>query len=196
MHTLDIFFCITTLFFVVVGVRRGLIGEIFRLVALVAGCIVAFLYYPDCARYIKLPSPYLSEALSFTLIYLATALVILGAGVLFRKAVHLLPLGWFDYVFGGAIGFVKVLIIFWVACLSFSTFPLAVNRMHLTRSTVYTTYSRLPAGLKADKIVKARTSFKKNVDKEVPRSLKDVRQNIDTFKNKVDSAKKATSRRR
>jgi uncharacterized membrane protein required for colicin V production len=164
-------------------------------VALVAGCIVAFIYYPDCARIIKLPTPYLSDGLSFTLIYLATALVILGAGALFRKAVHLTALGWFDYVFGGAIGCIKVLIIFWVVCLSFSTFPLAVKRMHLARSTLYATYSRLPAGLKADAIVKVRNSLKKHVDKEVPRSLKNVQQNIDTFKNKVDSAKKATSKR-
>jgi uncharacterized membrane protein required for colicin V production len=196
MHTLDIFFGIASIFFVVVGVRRGLIGEIFRLVALVAGCIVAFLFYPDCARIIKLPSPYLSEGLSFVIIYLATALAILGAGVLFRKAIHLTPLGWFDYVFGGAIGLLKVLIIFWVVCLSFSTFPLTIKRMHLTRSTVYTTYTKLPGTLKAGEILRVRNSFKKNVDKEVPRSLKNAQQNIDTFKNKVDSAKKATSKRR
>jgi len=196
MHTLDIFFCIAAVFFVVVGVRRGLIGEIVRLIALVMGCIVAFLFYPDCVRIIKLPWPYLSEGLSFVLIYLATALAILGAGALIRKVIHLTPLGWFDYIFGGAIGFAKVIIIFWVICLSFSTFPLTVKRMHLGRSTVYATYAHLPAALKADEIVKVRNVFKKNVDKEAPRSLKNVQQNIDAFKNKVDSAKQATLKRR
>ena len=196
MHTLDIFFGIAAIFFVAVGVRRGLIGEVVRLVALVAGCIVAFLYYPDCARFIKLSSPYLSNGLSFTLIYLATALAILGGGALLRKVIRLTPLGWIDYAFGGAIGLVKVLVIFWVVCLSFSTFPLAIKRMHLNRSIVYTAYTKLPAVMKASEIIKIRNSFKKNVDKDIPRSLKNAQQTIDTFKNKVDSAKKITQRKR
>jgi membrane protein required for colicin V production len=196
MHTLDIFFGIAAAFFVFVGVRRGLIGEIVRLVALVAGCVVAFLYHPELARIIKLSSPYLSNGLSFILIYLATALAILGGGALLRKVVRLTPLGWIDYAFGGLIGLVKVLIIFWAVCLSFSTFPLAVKRMNLNRSIVYAAYTKLPALMKANEIIKIRESLKKNVDKEVPKSLKNAQQNIDTFRNKVDSAKKAASRKR
>jgi uncharacterized membrane protein required for colicin V production len=65
MHTLDIFFCIAAVFFIVVGVRRGLIGELFRLLALVFGFIVAFLYYPDLARLFRISSSPLSTPVCF-----------------------------------------------------------------------------------------------------------------------------------
>lgn len=196
MHTLDIFFCIAAVFFVVIGIRRGLIGELFRLLALILGFIVAFLYYPDLARLLKISSPAVATPLCFTLIYLATALTVIGIGWLLRKVVHLTPLGWLDYIFGGAIGFSKVVIIFWVVCLSFSTFPLTIKRMHLKKSVVYATYTRLPEHLKFDGMVKIRDSFRKNVDKDVPRSLQSTRQNVEKLKAKVDSAKMAETRKR
>ena len=105
MHTLDIFFCIAAVFFIVIGIRRGLIGELFRLFALIAGFIVAFLYYPDLSRLLNIKNPTIATPLCFSILYLITALSVIGAGWLIRKVVHLTPLGWFDYLFGGAIGF-------------------------------------------------------------------------------------------
>jgi uncharacterized membrane protein required for colicin V production len=196
MHTLDIFFCIATLFFVVIGIRRGLIGELFRLFALIAGFIVAFFYYPDLSRILNIKNTTIATPLCFSMLYLATALAVIGAGWLIRKVVHLTPLGWFDYLFGGAIGFAKVAIIFWVVCLSCSTFPLAIKRMHLDRSFVFTAYTKLPKSLKFDGIAKFRDSLKKNGNAEIPRSLQNAQQNIERLKSKVDSAKKVDTRKR
>jgi membrane protein required for colicin V production len=196
MHTIDIFFCIGAIFFIVVGVRRGLIGELFRLLALVAGFFAAFLYYPDLARIFKIASPHVSTALSFAVIYAAVFLAVIGAGWLLRKLVHLTPLGWFDYLFGGLIGLAKTIIIFWVVCLSFSTFPAAVKRMHLNRSLVYKTYTGLPNPLKMDHLIKTRNAIRKNADIGVQQTVKDTRKNIGQLKRQVDSAKKAETGKR
>jgi uncharacterized membrane protein required for colicin V production len=196
MHTLDIFFCIGAVFFIVVGVRRGLIGELFRLVALVVGFFAAFLYYQDLAHLLNISSLHLSTAVSFSIIYISIFLLVIGAGWVLRKIVHLTPLGWFDYIFGGAIGLAKVMIIFWVVCLSFSTFPATAKRIHLDRSAVYKTFRSLPAGLKIDGMIKVRNSLKKNIEHETPQTIQNTRKNIERFKDKVDSAKKIDPKKR
>ncbi|MBN1130840.1 MAG: CvpA family protein [Chitinispirillaceae bacterium] len=196
MHTLDILFCISAVFFIVVGIRRGLIGELFRLMAIIAGFLAAFLYYPDLAGILKISSPHVSTALSFSIIYALVFLLVIGAGWLLRRAVHLTPLGWFDYVFGGFIGLVKTAIIFWIVCLSFSTFPVTVKRMHLHRSAVYKTYNVLPAALTMDLMLKKRDEIRKIPAATVQNKLGDTRKNIEQIKYKVDSAKKAETKKR
>jgi membrane protein required for colicin V production len=189
MHTLDILFIVAAAFFIYTGVRRGLIGELFRLVALAAGFCVAFMFYPDLADKIHFNPRYLSGAVAFLLLYLAAALSILGLGWLLKKAVHLTPLGWADYLFGGTIGLLKAAIIFWVVCLSLSSFPASASRLHANRSLVYKTYKQLPGTMKLADMMKLRNSLKKEVDHDVPRKVKQTKQAIEQLKDKVDSVK-------
>src|SRR5664279_672487 len=114
MHTIDILFFIACLFFIITGIRRGLIGEIFRLLALVAGFCAAFLFYAEIARYISFGKPYFPNALAFIVIFLIAALSIIGIGWIIKKIIHLTPLGWADYLFGGILGLAKATFIFWV----------------------------------------------------------------------------------
>ncbi|MBN2038282.1 MAG: CvpA family protein [Chitinispirillaceae bacterium] len=196
MHTLDIFFLIGAAFFVFVGIRRGLVGEVFRLAAIIAGFLAAFLYYPDLAAVLTISSPYLSTAVSFSIIYAAVFMLVLGAGWIVRKIVHLTPLGWIDYLSGGIIGFMKTAIIFWIVCLSFATFPVTVKKYHLKRSLVYKAYTTLPATVKIDRMVAMRNSLRKTSDHTIPKTIMNSRKNIEQLKHKVDSAKKAEDKRR
>ncbi|MCU0608623.1 MAG: CvpA family protein, partial [Chitinispirillaceae bacterium] len=139
MHTFDILFIIGSMFFIIVGVRRGLIGEVFRIIALVAGFLVAFLYFSDLSPYLRFASPSIANPVAFSLIYLATAILILLTGWMLKKIIRLTPLGWVDYSFGGAIGLCKAVILFWIVCLSLSAFPASRAKLNMNRSTVYLT---------------------------------------------------------
>jgi uncharacterized membrane protein required for colicin V production len=187
MHTIDIVFIAAAAFFIFIGVRRGLVGEAFRLAALIAGFCFAFLYYPDLASRIPFSPRYLAGSVAFLLLYLVAALCILGIGWLVKKAVHLTPLGWADYLFGGAIGFLKVAIIFWVVCLSIASLPASAARLQANRSLVYKTYKQLPNPLKIDHLLKMRKSLKKTVDRDVPKKVIQTKQAIEQLKDKVDS---------
>jgi len=189
MHTIDILFIIAAGFFIFTGVRRGLIGEVFRLAALAVGFCCAFMYYPDIMNKIHFKAQYLAGGIAFLALYLAAALCILGVGWVVKKAVHLTPLGWADHVFGGAIGLLKAAIIFWVICLSISSFPASAARLHANRSIVYKTYKTLPNALKLEDLLRLRNSLKKSVDKNVPRTLLQTKQAIEQLKDKVDSVK-------
>jgi uncharacterized membrane protein required for colicin V production len=196
MHTLDIFFLIGAAFFVFVGIRRGLVGEIFRLAAIIAGFFAGFLYYPDLAAVLNIASPYLSTAVSFSIIYIAVFMLVLGAGWIVRKIVHLTPLGWFDYLFGGIIGLAKTAIIFWIICLSFATFPASMKKFHFKHSLVYKAYTALPAMMKIDRMIEVRNSLRKTSDRSVPKTITNTRKGIEQLKHKVDSAKKVERRKR
>jgi len=167
MHLLDILFIIATAFFVFVGIRRGLIGEIFRLLALVVGFFVAFLYYQEMAKPWSIHPAYLKNAMAFTLIFLIVVCAVIGTGWLLKKIIHLTPLGWADSFFGGAIGGAKAVLIFWVICLSCASFPPTKFVLNLHRSLVFKTYKKLPPGMKLAGITKMRTLFKKSVDKDI-----------------------------
>jgi uncharacterized membrane protein required for colicin V production len=188
MHTLDIFFIIASVFFIVVGIRRGLIGELFRLIALIAAFFVAFLYYPELAKLCRFNPPYLAGSLSFTIIFILTALAIIGIGWLLKKIVHLTPLGWADYFFGGAIGLAKAVLIFWVICLSLASFPPSKFILGLHRSFVFQTYKKLPPAIKLAGVTKIRALFKKNIDHDVPQKLKETKRQMEQLNRKFDSA--------
>lgn len=196
MHTLDILFIITAVFFVIVGVRRGLIGEIFRLVGLVAGFFIAFLRYTDAGHLIKGVPTAAANAIGFTAIFLAVMLAVIGLGWLLKKAVHLTPLGWIDYLCGGTIGFSKVVIIFWVICLSLASLPSLEARVHAGRSMVFRTYRTLPQGLKLVGMERIRTIFKKSVDSDLPKKLKQTQQSAERLKEQVDSLQRLPFRYR
>jgi len=164
MHLLDFLFIIATAFFVFVGIRRGLIGELFRLLALVAGFFVAFLYYQEMAKLFSIRPAYVKNAMSFTLIFLIVVCAVIGTGWLLKKIIHLTPLGWADSFFGGAIGGAKAVLVFWVICLSCASFPPTKYVLNLQRSIVFKTYKKLPPGMKLAGITKMRTLFKKKND--------------------------------
>lgn len=173
MQILDILFIIASVFFVFVGIRRGLIGELFRLAALVTGFFIAFLYYQNIAGivgFFKVHPAYLRNAIAFTLIFLIVVLAVIGIGWLLKKIIHLTPLGWADSVVGGVLGLAKAVLIVWVICLSVSTFPQNRFVLNQRRSLVFETYNKLPPGMKLSGITGARTLFKKNTDKDISRN--------------------------
>jgi len=182
MHTLDIIFLIISSIFIIIGIKRGLIGEVIRLSAMIFCFIVAFLYYPDLAARLSLAKIPLSikNGISFLIIYIVTALVIIASGWGFKKIIHLTVLGWIDRVFGAAIGFLKAVLIAWAFCLSVSSFPLKRIENDFGKSLVYRLYKNLPHPVKLNGIIKYRSALKKLKEKEKPEF-------IDMIKNRSNA---------
>jgi uncharacterized membrane protein required for colicin V production len=196
MHTIDIIFILACVFFLIIGIRRGLVGEVFRLLALIAGFCAAFLLYSDVTAFFHFSNRYFSNALAFILVFLIAAVVIIGIGWVVKKIIHLTPLGWVDYFFGGAIGLFKAVFIFWVICLSFASFPATMKKMNVNRSHVFTMYKKLPCALKLDAMLRIRDSMKKGVGLDIPAQLQKTEKRLEKLKTEVDSAKQTEHRKR
>ena len=194
MHTIDVVFFIACVFFIIIGIRRGLVGEVFRLLALSAGFCAAFLFYKEAAVWFHFSNGYLSNALAFIVIFLIAAIIVVGIGWIIKKIIHLTPLGWVDRFFGGTIGFVKTVFIFWVICLSFASFPATLKKMKVNRSIVFTTYKKLPSTLKLDAMLEIRDSLKRTVDRKIPEQFRKSQERLEKLKNQVDSVRQTDRR--
>jgi uncharacterized membrane protein required for colicin V production len=149
MHTIDIIFAVIGVIFIIIGIKRGLTGEIFRVVAMVLGFIIALLYFNEITPYLsvlKVPQQVIN-GLAFFLLYLITALLILLIGWIIKKAINLTIFGWIDRILGGCIGVFKTVLIAWVVCLSISSFQVKRLQADLSHSIVYSSYQHLPSNL-------------------------------------------------
>jgi uncharacterized membrane protein required for colicin V production len=193
MHVLDIILAVITAFLVFTGLRRGLIGEVIRLSAMVVGFFVAFLYYQDLGArppfsIVPVQTP-IRFALAFLVIYCLCAVVILAAGWLIKKIVHLTPLGWIDRLAGALIGFLKALLIAWVICLSISSLPVRRIKSDFNNSLVYRAFSALPKGLTLKSLLSNRARFRTMFTKKRPREIEKLQGQIDRVKEVFDPAK-------
>lgn len=164
MHTLDVVFSIFALIFVTIGIKRGFIGEIIRLTAMIGGFLGAFWYYNDFSvliHFFKLPS-YIRNALSFTILYIAIVLSFLALGWMIKKVVHLTLLGWLDRLLGAILGFLKTVLLAWIVCLSISTFNRTESNFN--KSIVYRNFKRLPAAMRLTELTRTRNHLRKLID--------------------------------
>ncbi len=160
MHILDILFAVIGIISIIIGFRRGLVSELFRLLALLAGFLAAYLFYRRGSEYLTFVPRQLSSTLSFIVLFIVAALVVLGIGWLIRKMIHLTPLGWIDSLLGGVIGLLKTFTLFWMLCLGFTLFPFAISKLTLHHSLVYQTYRKLPGCLKMSGLTQLREMLK------------------------------------
>jgi uncharacterized membrane protein required for colicin V production len=199
MHALDLLLAIIAVVLIFTGIKRGLIGEIIRLAAMITGCFVAFLYYHQLAgnapiRHLPVQLP-IKNGIAFILIYAACVLAIIAIGWVIKKAVHLTPLGLIDRLAGGAIGFLKALLISYVVCLAISSLPIKRIRSDFKNSVVFSVYRSLPETLSLKSLLKKKEKISTIITKKPspPKEIKEINRKFDTFKAVVDSAKKAQS---
>jgi membrane protein required for colicin V production len=188
MHAIDIVFLVVAAILVAVGVKRGFIGEIFRLLAMVVGFVVAALFYRQVSTQLPFSiSVNMKIALAFARLYIVTALVLLVVGWFVRKVVHLTMLGWVDRLCGGGIGFLKALLLAWLVALIVSVLPFERLRTSVESALVYRVFAKLPPKLYAAALEDAQKTIKKAIASETI-------EKIETFRDKVDSAYTETKR--
>ncbi|MBD3344260.1 MAG: hypothetical protein GF401_04270 [Chitinivibrionales bacterium] len=190
MHVFDIIISIIAALFIIVGIKRGLIGEAFRLIALIAGFAVAVTGYRTLFPHLTfIPlSDSTKLVISFLLLFFATVILVLGTGWLIRKIVRLTVLGWVDRLCGGCIGLIKAFIIAWIFVLSAVSSPFPWVEDKLGDSIVFSYLSKFPPHLSVPYMESTKKSFEKIIGSQPLQTIKDVHHKVDSFKTKVDSA--------
>ncbi len=120
MNILDILLIIIVVFCVIRSWSKGFIREIFSILGIIVGVLVASRYYqllfPYVGRYIS-DDAFIS-LLSFTLVFLGTFTIVAVLGMLVKALVRIMFVGWVDHTMGGIFGFVKgllfVSLIIWI----------------------------------------------------------------------------------
>lgn len=184
MSILDILFTAVVAAFALVGVKRGFVAEVFRLIALLGGFVAAYLGHGIAYRRLPLSGipAEAGTAVAFVAVFLGVAAALLLVGWLVKKIVHLVMLGWLDRLLGGCVGAAKSLVLVWAAVLVLSVFPGSGTARFRSDSRVYRMLTRVPlslalpprAGLRryeeligapTDKLQKARRRFEEFRDR-------------------------------
>ncbi|MEE8346837.1 MAG: CvpA family protein [Dehalococcoidia bacterium] len=125
MNWIDIAIVIIIAFFVISAYSAGLIRELVTLVSVVAGVIVAGLFYDDMARdvLVFIDDEKTARTIGFLIllgaVYLAGQLV----AVMLKQVAAVLLLGWADHMGGALFGILKGLIVVEVILILLVTFP-------------------------------------------------------------------------
>jgi membrane protein required for colicin V production len=143
VHPFDIIAAGFCLLFIILGLFRGFVEEVLRLVAVVVAFLAGLAYYkPLAARalFLHLPGS-VTSVLSFFALFLACLVVLLLAGKLIKKVVHLTMLGPVDSICGGVLGFVKAFFLVWIAVICVSSLPFAGPKRWIAPSRTFVFFS-------------------------------------------------------
>lgn len=125
MHSFDALFGLITLVLVVLGLYRGFIDEVMRLVAVVAGFICGIFFYRHLASRLSFLSlsPRVACIVSFLVIFIACIVAIVLFGKILKKIINITMLGWLDRLCGACVGAIKAFFFGWVFVIAVSALP-------------------------------------------------------------------------
>ncbi|KAA0258085.1 CvpA family protein [Deferribacter autotrophicus] len=113
MGVIDIVLLIVIGVFGIKGLFRGLISEVFGILGLILGYVLAYQYYGIFAKIISGfgIKRSVADALGFVITFLLIYIVIFLIGTLLRKFFKTIKLGWMDKTGGFAFGVIKASVI-------------------------------------------------------------------------------------
>ncbi|MGE4192170.1 MAG: CvpA family protein [Pseudodesulfovibrio sp.] len=124
MNFLDIILICIILLFLIRGFFRGLVQEVLSLIAILLAFFLASRFDDVLAPYLKayIESDVTVGALSYTLIFVATLIVVWLLTKLLKSVLELSLLGWIDRTAGGVFGLLEGVLICMVGLLFLQTF--------------------------------------------------------------------------
>jgi membrane protein required for colicin V production len=180
MHVFDIICAGLAFVFILMGIYRGFVEEVIRLVAVVAAFFAGISLYRTVAGYIKFLhlSGSLLSVIAFLAIFLASVLAIVVLGMLIKKVVHLTVLGWMDRLCGGVLGFVKIFFLTWIIVMTISSLPFDGIKKWFKPSKSYSFFNEISPRLRAEGLIPS-TGPVQNILKANPLpAIKDALQNV------------------
>jgi membrane protein required for colicin V production len=165
MTTLDIIIIVVVGASSILSAVKGFIRDIFSVIALITGIILAFLFYVDGAPYVGavISEPTICRIISFAVIFIVVSAVISIIGHFLSRAITGSELSPYDRAAGACFGFLKGLVLAAVILFFVSIFiPDAVTKSRLSGPILRGTDSAvklLPQGVKK-KIDKAGKSLR------------------------------------
>jgi membrane protein required for colicin V production len=170
IQVFDIIFAIVAVIFIVAGVRRGLIGELFRFASLILGFVAALLYHKPASRllsFLAVPVP-TKGAIAFILVFIVSVLIILLAGWLLQKVIRLTPMGIIDHISGAVIGLAKAALVAWIFVLSSESSPFTQTKKAFRKSPTYSLLASIPFKYKVPYIELGPRTVVRNAPASVP----------------------------
>jgi len=123
MNWIDIAAIILLIISAIVGLKRGLVGELFGLLGMVIGLVLARRYCNDIYFINSLfKNSVLSTWVSFTLIFVGVILVASLIGILIHKVLKLAAMGMLDHIGGFIFGLLKGILIIGILLFLLSKF--------------------------------------------------------------------------
>jgi len=188
MHAFDIIAAGVAIIFVVIGMYKGFIEEVFHLAAMILGFIGAYLSYPYV--YDKIDpfhkSSNIKTIVAFIIAYIVIAFAFIIVGWLLKKIVHLTLLGWIDRLLGGAAGFCKALVVILIFVLSVTLLPRSPLKTSFTSSKTYTFITKLPIKLKIPRSKKIKKYISNLKTKRPPNAVQETQKKFNEMKKKFD----------
>ncbi len=183
----------------VFSVIRGMVREIFSLLAYVGGYFLAMNYRADLSHTLKqyISNTTASEIISFGLIFIAGVVSISLVGKLIKKLIHSAPgLSALDRVFGGALGIVKGVVILIILMFPLRFFP-ELNA-DITRGSHFAPHlhnlsKQVARGVETEGLMESLPKIDLSGIKEKFGNLKDIDKLAQDLKNKTVSKIKTES---
>jgi len=188
MHIVDIAVLCLAAVFTGLGIKRGLILEAFRLLAVVGGFAAAMVFYRPAAAFVEfvdVPEG-VRVGLGFIVVFAVVAAGLLAAGWAIKRIVHLTVLGWVDRLGGGCVGLAKCAIAVWALLLTLGAFPLPAMQSWLGRSAAYGLCRKAPLKLFLPErrgVAEALERLGDSVPGTVPAKLREFRARVDSVKS-------------
>lgn len=126
MNSLDVIIIAIILISIFIGLLRGITREIFSLLSIFCGIIVASRYYQKLSLFFisKINNEILANAISFIVIFLVVAIFISLIGIILCKIWRILHLSLFDRVLGAFFGLIRGIILVALLAILIEKFPI------------------------------------------------------------------------
>lgn len=143
MNVLDIIMVLILILCVIRSLSRGFIKEIFSILGVIIGVLIASRYYyllsPCFGRYIS--SQEYIDLFSFTLVFLSVFLTMMLLGILLKALLKVMFIGWVDHTLGGIFGLLRGMIYVALLVWVLTTFlPKGSDLMEKSRLSPYITH--------------------------------------------------------
>ncbi|MBA4419013.1 MAG: hypothetical protein C0392_14080 [Syntrophus sp. (in: bacteria)] len=136
MSTFDIIVLAVIGILTIIGLWKGMVRQIFGLLGVIAGYILAMRFYQPCSKFLTDIHPGVAKAISFIAIFLACILLahLIGWGV--GRFFAVVKLGFLNRIGGGLMGFLKGCIIVSVGVMVLTAFLSADHSIFKKSSTM------------------------------------------------------------
>jgi|WetSurMetagenome_2_1015567.scaffolds.fasta_scaffold00205_30 membrane protein required for colicin V production len=133
MNTLDIIILAVLCVMTGYGIWKGLIKQVFSIVGIIAGYVVATRYYVSFAAYLNFSDSNIGKVVAFIILFILCVILFTALAFIVNKFFKLPGLGFINSLFGGVIGFLKGFLIVVVAVIVL-TFMLPADNTILGKS--------------------------------------------------------------
>jgi membrane protein required for colicin V production len=145
MNWLDFLFCGILIFCIYRSFKQGFIKEALPLVSIVIALIVASHFYLNVAKLLKEIFPHTTwhKIAGFLVVFAVTVTVLFIIGMLIRKVLGILFMGWLDKLGGIVLGFAKACVIIAIIIIVLLKFPIGESKQWV-KGSIIARYSQVP----------------------------------------------------